>query len=236
MAVFRFNNAPLFFTSNMVVRDQLLAALRNCDQDSSVNAILLVDSTEKAGSLEYAEFFRENIGQRHRLRIHRMLNAFSQLIEAIVSNDKLVVFADGGAVISQFLNVSLACDYRVVADNTVIQKAYLHHGMVPKGGGAYFLSRLLGRSAALQLLLSEDDISAAEALALGIVDKVVPVKELEEVALAVAADFAAKPTTTTTGLKRLMRYQMHGFADYLAFEHDQILRILDKADFSQADD
>ncbi len=234
VAVLRFTRSPLYFSTFLAVRDQLLGALRQCSRDGSIRAIVLLGFPEKAGSREYEQFFRENIRQASWIRIHRMLNAFSQLIEAIIENDKLVVFADSGTVISQFLNVSLACDYRVVGDNTVIQKAYLRHGMIPKGAGVLFLSQLIGRSAALQLLLSDEDITAERALELGIVDEVVPFRELEEAAIAAAARFAAKPLTTTTGLKRLMSYQLRGLSDYLSFENDQILRILGKVDFSDA--
>jgi len=235
VAVFRFTRSPLYFSTYLVVRDQLIGSLRHCSRDDTVRAILLLGFPEKSGSREYEQFFRENVRQTNWIRIHRMLNAFSQLIEAIVANDKLVVFADSGTVISQFINVSLACDYRVIGDNTVIQKAYLRHGMIPKGGGALFLSHLLGRSAALRLLLSDDDISAEQALELGLVDEVVPVHELEQAATAAAARFAAKPLTTTTGLKRLMSYQLRGLSDYLSFENEQILRIVGKADFSGTD-
>jgi len=235
VAVFRFTRSPLYFSSYLVVRDQLLAALRQCSRDESVRAILLLGFPEKAGSREYEQFFRDNLRQTNWVRIHRMLHSFSQLIEAIVANHKLVVFADSGPVISQFLNVSLACDYRVVGDNTSIQKAYLRHGMVPKGASAFFLAQLLGRSAALKLLTSEEEISAQQALELGLVDEVVPARDLEKAALAAAERFASMPLGTTTGLKRLMSYQLRGLSDYLSFETDLILRIVGKADFSSED-
>ncbi len=233
VAVFRFPRTPLYFSSNLAARDQLLAAFASADGDPMIRVIVLCGFPEKAGSTEYAEFFRKNLGQAHWLHIHRMLNAFNQFIEAIVGSRKFVLFADRGAVISQFINVSLACDYRIVADNTVIQKAYLNHRMLPKGGGAFFLTQLLGRSRALALLASPDELTAEQALALGIVDEIAPLADLDHAALAAAERFAAVPQSTLAGLKRLVNYSLSGLTEYLQFENDQILRILRDADFTE---
>jgi len=76
--------------------------------------------------------------------------------------NKIVVHADSGEVIPLFLKVNLACDYRVVAENTVFRNPCLELGLDPKGGGGFFLSKMLGRSKALEVLLYEGDIPAKE--------------------------------------------------------------------------
>ena len=80
---------------------------------------------------------------------------------------QIVIHADSGNVLPLFLNISLACDYRIVADNTLFQNPCLEFGLVPKGGGAFFLSKIMGGSKAYEFLLSEEDIAAEEALRLG---------------------------------------------------------------------
>jgi len=60
-----------------------------------------------------------------------------------VNLNKIVVHADGGRVIPLFMNVSLACDYRIVADNTVFQNPCIELGLAPKGGSGFFLSKML---------------------------------------------------------------------------------------------
>ncbi len=133
-----------------------------------------------------------------------MYNAVNQFVLKMVGFNKIVVHADSGKVISFYMNISLACDYRIIGDNTVFQNPYLDLGLVPKGGGAFFLSRLLGFSKASELLLSDKDITAEEALRLGIVDKVVPSVELNEAALKIAKNFARKPVDSVSGIKRLL--------------------------------
>ena len=94
--------------------------------------------------------------------------------------NKLVIHTDCGEVIPLFLNMSLACDYRIVATHTIYQKPYFELGMLPKGGVAFFLCKMLGNSKTLQLLESDKEMNAIEALDLGIVDQVVPYNDLEK--------------------------------------------------------
>jgi len=138
----------------------------------------------------------------------------------------VVVHSNSGLAIPLFLNISLACDYRIVADNTMFQKPYLKLGMVPTGGGAFFLSKIIGRSKAFTLLLSERDINAHEAVKLGIVDKIVPVEGLEAATLEMAQELARKPARTLTVAKKLLNYSIKDLKDYLDFENQEILKII----------
>jgi 2-(1,2-epoxy-1,2-dihydrophenyl)acetyl-CoA isomerase len=193
--------------------------------------IVLIDFPEKAGSSEYTEFFRRIVREGDTRGLQRMLNVFNQLILTIVDCDKFVIFADRGVAISQYFNVSLACDYRVVADDLAVQKAYLRHGLVPKGGGALFVSDRLGRTRAYEVLLSDEDLTAWQALDLGLVDEVVPPAELEKATLAAARRFAARPAGTLSGLKRLMAFRWRDLGEYLELESQEIVRLLRTADF-----
>lgn len=145
--------------------------------------------------------------------------------------NKITVHADSGKVISLFLNVSLACNYRIVADDTVFENPCLKLGLVPKGGGAFLLPKMLGASRALEILLSEEDIPAQKALRLGIVDKLVSADELENAALETARGFARKPGTTLAGVKRLLSYSMKDLADFLQIENEVLLRIGESPEF-----
>ncbi|MGV7223381.1 MAG: enoyl-CoA hydratase-related protein [Nitrospinales bacterium] len=71
--------------------------------------------------------------------------------------------------------------------------------MLPKGGGAFFLCKMLGNSKARQILESEEDINGIEALELGIVDQVVSYKELEKTAIQLALRIVNRPTRSLAG-------------------------------------
>ena len=165
--------------------------------------------------------------------IRRMYTAVDQFILRMMELNKIVIHADTRKSISLSLNVSLACDYRIVSDNTVFKNFHLALGLAPKGGSAFFLSKRLGVSKAYEIFLSEEEITAQEALRLGIVDKVVALIDLEEAALKTAQHFAQKPIGSLLGVKRLLNYSMKEIEDYLEFENEELFRIVMSSEFQK---
>jgi enoyl-CoA hydratase/carnithine racemase len=132
-------------------------------------------------------------------------------------------------MISQDFFVDLACDYKIVTDDTVIHKPYLELGLIPKGGGAYFLKKKLGHSRAYEILLSREVVTAHKALQLGIVNEVVPYDELENTVVKTAQRIAQSPTTSLSGTKELLNYPLKELKDFLEFETLTLLRILQRS-------
>jgi 2-(1,2-epoxy-1,2-dihydrophenyl)acetyl-CoA isomerase len=97
------------------------------------------------------------------------------------------VAAGGGA------NLALACDFRLAADGAAIGQVFAQLGLGPDWGGSYFLPRLVGSARALELLWSARMVSAAEAHALGLFDRLVPLEGLVPEARALAAVWAGFP-------------------------------------------
>lgn len=95
--------------------------------------------------------------------------------------------AGGGA------NLALACDYRIASDQAAIGQVFHKLGLGPDWGGSWFLPRLVGTSRALELVWSARMVPAAEALALGLFERVVPADRLQEEARSLAATWAGFP-------------------------------------------
>jgi len=95
--------------------------------------------------------------------------------------------AGGGA------NLALACDYRIASDQASIGQVFHTLGLVPDWGGSFFLPRLVGTAKALELVWSARMVPAAEALALGLFDRVVPHERLQAEARALARLWASQP-------------------------------------------
>ena len=90
---------------------------------------------------------------------------------------------------------------------------------------------MLGRSQALKVMLSNADITARQALTLGLVDEVVPPAAVQDAARNRARRLADKPPSTVAGLKRLLNYSLKDLENYLDFENAEILRTLRYAAF-----
>ncbi len=230
VVIIRFKEDLLFRITDLNARDEMIDCLDRVSENDSIKVIVIFSSPNKSGIEEYFEFYHKLSKSKWDVNtIHRLCNVVDQFILKIVDLYKIVVHANSGRVISLFLNISLACDYRIIADNTVFQNPYIELGLVPKGGGPFFLSKMLGLSKAYELLLSNEDLTADEALRLGIVDKVVPFNELEGAALDVAHRFSLKPLKTLSGIKRLLNYSVKDLKDYLDFENQELLRIVEQA-------
>ena len=223
--ILRLKQNLLLRATDLGVRDKVLDYLDRLSKTDAVKVVVIISSPEAKGSEEYFDFYHRVLTSKIDDKdVHRLHNVFAQIILRIVELNKIVVHAASGRVISLFLNFSLACDYRIVADNTVFQNPYFKLGLVPIGGGAYFLSRRLGRSKTLELLLAETDITSHEAKELGFVDQVVAPENLEKTALDVARRFAQKPARSLAGLKKLINYSLMDLKDYLALEYKELIK------------
>jgi 2-(1,2-epoxy-1,2-dihydrophenyl)acetyl-CoA isomerase len=175
----------------------------------------------------YIDYCRQVIANEFDCRsIQRMCHVFDQLILKIVRLDKPVIYADCGEIISLFLSMGLACDYRIIATHTIFQKPYFELEILPKGGGAFFLCKMLGYCQAKQMLMSEKDISALEALKIGIVDQIVPNNKLEDTAIQIAQDFSRRSIRSLEGIKKLINYTMKDIQNYLDYESFELLRTI----------
>jgi len=100
------------------------------------------------------------------------------------------------------LNLALACDLRIASDQATFGETFARIGLHPDWGGTYFLPRLVGLARALELCWTGDMIDAAEALRIGLVNRVVPAAELAQAAQALAARLAAAPQASVRLAKR----------------------------------
>jgi 2-(1,2-epoxy-1,2-dihydrophenyl)acetyl-CoA isomerase len=102
------------------------------------------------------------------------------------------------------MHLALACDVVVMADTARLVPVFVRRGIAPDAAGAYLLTRLVGPQVAKRLYLFGDDVSAADALRLGLVGEVVPAADLAATAGALAARLATGPTRTLAATKRLV--------------------------------
>lgn len=232
IVVIRLKGHFLYSGADLTTKDKLLDFFDRIAKTESIKVVVIITSPEKTGRQELFDFYNHIFKSKLGINaIHRMFNVVDQLILKIVDLNKAIIHANSGDIILLFLNISLACDYRIVASNTVFQNPYLEMGLVPKGGGAYFLPKMLGCKKALEILLSGKDIAAKEALELGLVDKIAPHSQFEEIALEAARNFAQKPASFLFGIKKLLKYTVKDLREYLEIENQVLLRIVQSADF-----
>jgi 2-(1,2-epoxy-1,2-dihydrophenyl)acetyl-CoA isomerase len=141
-----------------------------------------------------------------------------------------VIAAVNGPAAGAGFSLALACDFRVAADSAFFAPAYGRIGASPDGGMTYFLPRVVGPSKALELLLEDPNMPAADALSLNLVSEVVPAAEVMTAARAKAEKLAAMAPHYVKMAKRLvgtslehslpehLQLERHGIADGLGTE------------------
>ena len=124
-------------------------------------------------------------------------------VRAIRALEKPVIAAINGPAAGAGLSLACVCDYRIAADTAGFVPGFVGIGLVPDSGGSYFVARLLGPARAFTWMTSNRKLSAAEALAWGLVDEVVPADSLLARASELAAAYAGAPTRGIGLSKRL---------------------------------
>ena len=122
-----------------------------------------------------------------------------QIIDRIEASDKPIVAAINGAALGGGLEFALGCHHRIAAPEAKLGLPEVKLGIVPGAGGTQRLPRLAGPAAAVELIASGRIVTAAEALSLGIVDRVVS-GDLIAAAIAMARDLAGQPPRRTGDL------------------------------------
>jgi 2-(1,2-epoxy-1,2-dihydrophenyl)acetyl-CoA isomerase len=139
-----------------------------------------------------------------------------------------VIAAINGATAGAGMSLSLLCDIRIASSRAWFSSGYLRMGIIPDLGFTYCLPRMIGTAKALELMITNDRVGAAEAERLGIVSRVVAPDELQKTALELARTVAAGPSVAIGLAKQAVRRGIHnsleqqvefeGFADYICFQ------------------
>lgn len=125
------------------------------------------------------------------------------LIAAVLDCPKPVIAAVNGTAAGIGAHLAFACDLVVASDEARFIEVFMRRALVPDGGGAYLLPRLIGLQRAKELLFLGDDVSAADAQDLGLVNRVVPGDEVAATASELATRLAAGPTRALALTKAL---------------------------------
>ncbi len=133
-----------------------------------------------------------------------LVRRYNPLIRAIVRAPKPVVAAINGVAAGAGASIALACDVRLASEAAKLVLAFIKVGLVPDSGALWFLALLVGTGRALDLALSGAPVSANEAHALGLVNRVFSPETFEDGWREAAADLAAGPTAAVALTKKLL--------------------------------
>jgi 2-(1,2-epoxy-1,2-dihydrophenyl)acetyl-CoA isomerase len=187
---------------NVEFAKDLMNIVLQCSEDKEVRAVLITSSGNifcPGGDLKAFEAE----GDEMPYYLKEITTYWHSAVSLLVRSEAPVVIAVNGMAAG--VGMSLACsgDIVIAAESARFTVAYTRMGLTPDGGASYFLSRIVGFKRALELALTNRELSSAEALDLGIVTQVVPDEALLDRAGKLAEEFASGPTVAYGATKRL---------------------------------
>jgi 2-(1,2-epoxy-1,2-dihydrophenyl)acetyl-CoA isomerase len=142
----------------------------------------------------------------------------NRLLPAIQDCQKPVLASVQGTAAGIGVQLALACDLVIMAEEASFIEIFVRRGLVPDGGTAYLLTRLAGLQRAKELMLLGERVSAAKAREYGLVTEVVPREQLETRTAELAATLAQGPTVAMGLMKRLANRALDSDRDTALFE------------------
>jgi enoyl-CoA hydratase len=222
VAVIRLNRPKAMNALNDNMMNELGDALYKFDKDAGIGCIVLTGSDKAfaagADIAAMADYdYKDTYGD----------NYIGRNWEHILNVRKPVIGAAAGYVLGGGCELAMMCDFLIAADTAKFGQPEITVGVTPGAGGTQRLPRTIGKSKAMDLLLTSRMIDAAEAERTGLVSRVVPADKLMEEAIAAATKIASMPlsvamqikdcvnrafeTTLTEGVRYERRYFHAGF-------------------------
>jgi len=188
------------FTDDMLMG--LVGAIDECERRDDVRVVILTGAGRGfcAGGDVFAMGSeadnRPHVTKKH---IDDFIQAFPKRLAAF---NKPIIAAVNGVATGGGMDLALGCDFRTAAKSARFAETYAKIGLLPGGGGAYYLPRIVGTAKALELLLTADFIEAEQALSIGLVNHVFDDADLLAETTKIARRIAVLPPYSVTMIKR----------------------------------
>jgi 2-(1,2-epoxy-1,2-dihydrophenyl)acetyl-CoA isomerase len=208
---------------------RLAEAITEAAADASVRAVVL---TGAGGAFCAGADLKAAMSQGNPFEsIDKIIDDYHAIIHAITSAPKPVIAAVDGGAVGFGCDLALSCDLRVMSTDAYLQEKFVKIGLMPDGGGTFWLPRLVGLARAMELLMFGEPVPGEQAVAMGLANRVVPASQLRDEAMTMAHRLAKGPPIAFAEMKRAVRESLAGTVQSaLALEKKGQLRCLASAD------
>lgn len=189
-------------------------AIKAASSDDQVRCVVISGEGRAFCSGQDLSEVDENMDHGQVLRDH-----YGPMIMQIRKCEKPIVGAINGVAAGAGFSLALACDFRLVSERASFLNAFVHVGLIPDSGNLYYLTQLVGQAKAAELSILGEKVSAADAVDMGLANRLISVETWEEDVNAFATRLAALPTKAIGLIKRSLKAVTElSFEDYLEQE------------------
>lgn len=186
------------FSPSMIF--ELTEALKKAEKDESIRVVVL----SGAGRTFSAGGDVKTMGQASGTDIYDHIGKLNECILAMKNLSKPIISAVHGFAAGAGFNLALASDLIIASEESKFVLSFMQVGLISDGGGSYFLPRLVGPYKAKELFFSGEPITAHEAKELQIVNRVVPLEELEATTKELAYKLSHGPSRAYGIMKKII--------------------------------
>lgn len=219
IATITLNRAEVYNAFNDEMSYELQDALKKVNNDANVRVVVLTGAGKAFCSGQDLKAIKEVAGKRDLSEsLHKRYNP---IIRAMRSMPKPIICKLNGVAAGAGCSLALACDIIVAAQQASLVEVFVNVGLVLDSGSTYFLPRVVGSNKAFELATMGGKVTADEALSLGMINKVVPMENLDE-AVKYYTDYYSNAPTLAIGLmKKMLNKSFHSdlneILDYEAY-------------------
>jgi 2-(1,2-epoxy-1,2-dihydrophenyl)acetyl-CoA isomerase len=188
-------------------RDRLIALLAAADADEKVRVVVLrANGKHFCAGADVASLAerRASVEKRVLDPMRRISNGAQKLVASVLDCTKPVIAAVQGAATGLGAHLVYAADLVIATENAYFAESFVKRGLVVDGGGCYLLPRRIGMQKAKEMAFFGEKLTAAEALALGLVNRIVPADEFDAAVADFAGRLAGAPTSAIALTKQLL--------------------------------
>lgn len=210
VATITLNRPEVMNALNREMYAELEQAFRDAHRDPDVRCVVLTATGRAFCSGDDVKQIM--LGEQRDATVTRLRDAKPKptpAAAAVLECDKPVIAAINGAAVGWGMDLTLFADIRIASQNAKFGELFIKRGLVADIGGLWRLPRVVGPSKAAELLFTGEIITAEEALAIGLVSKVVPPDELLPAANEIARKIAANPPIAMRYMKEGLRKSVH---------------------------
>ncbi|HUS82592.1 MAG TPA: enoyl-CoA hydratase-related protein [Dehalococcoidia bacterium] len=232
IATITLNRPEALNAISLAMLNNLSTVLRDADRDAAIRVIVMTGAGRGfcAGLDLKVMFGAGTSGAPLGLRFD-LPNSPPMVLR---TTDKPVICALNGPAAGYGFDLALGCDMRIASDKARMGAIFTRRGILPESGGAWMLPRLLGWAKATELVFRGRMLDAPEALALGLVNAVVPHDRLADETRAWAEEIAGNAPLAVQAAKRMMRLAMEeSFEANVHHAYLQLLPLFGTEDFKE---
>jgi 2-(1,2-epoxy-1,2-dihydrophenyl)acetyl-CoA isomerase len=206
VAWLRLNRPEAMNSLDNALKDALVAALAQVGDDPAVRCVVLTGSGRAFCVGQDLKEHVRSLSDPNSTLATTVTDHYNPIVIALSTMNKPVIAALNGVAAGAGLSFALACDFRIAAQGAGLNTSFAGIALSCDSGASWSLPRLVGPARAKELLLLPRTVPADEALALGLVTKVVPVEALEQTVRELARTLADGPTLAYGSIRRAVAY------------------------------